>query len=486
MRKIAETQTDMMNFGVESIKINIHCRDEVPTLLLGLQELYRHPEIIGKILHFTATILPEKVSLDLGRPGMSVWQIMVLGYIRLSCNMDFDKLADLASNHKTLRLFLHENKESNIQYARQTLVDNISLFTPAIVLMINDELAKLLHSLVGSDGPKECRIDSFVVETDVHFPTDLSLMWDGVRTVIRLCRDASLDYNINGWRESKSLSKKIRKLYRECQLARKGKPKKEASIERKKANEISTVTMFSDSVESIIAKANITIQELRKHEHTDEKIAKIESFISMTKLQIDLLKRRILNDEKIPHGEKIHSLFEPYTEWISKGKAGKSQELGVRVAIAEDEYGCIIGWRVMFGETDDKVATKMAQELKKKYPSINMFSFDKGFYTPDNKTEIEELVDNSIFPKKGKLSAKEKEKTSQPEYIKFRKKHSRIESAINALENHGLDRCLDHGKDGFERYVALAVVARNVLQIGRIIQQRLIEEEKKRRLRTAA
>jgi hypothetical protein len=162
MRKIATIQTDMLNFGVESIKIDIHCRDEVPTLLLGLQELYRHPEIIGKILNFTASILPKKVSLDHGRPGLSVWEIMVLGYIRLSCNLDFDKLADLASNHRTLRLFLHENKESDMCYARQTLVDNISLFTPAIVLMINDEISKLLHSLVGSDGPKECRIDSFV------------------------------------------------------------------------------------------------------------------------------------------------------------------------------------------------------------------------------------------------------------------------------------------------------------------------------------
>ena len=208
-------------------------------------------------------------------------------------------------------------------------------------------------------------------------------------------------------------------------------------------------------------------------------VGEIGSFISMTQHQIDLLKRRILNGEKIPHGEKIHSLFEPHTEWISKGKAGKSQELGVRVAVAEDENGFLIGWRVMFGETDEKVTTIMAKELKKKYPSINMFSFDKGFYTPDNKKELEELVDNAILPKKGALNAKEKEQISRSEYIKFRHKHSRIESAINAVENHELDRCRNHGKEGFERYVGIAIVARNVLQIGRFVQRRLIEKEKR-------
>lgn len=480
MRKIAETQTDMLNNGIESIKIDIYCRDEVPTLLLGLQELYRHPEILGQILNHLRSLLPERVSLDRGRPGLSLWQIMVLGYIRLSCNIDFDKLADLASNHRTLRLFLHDNKESDIRYARQTLVDNISLFTPEILMMINDEIVKLGHCVVDSCGPKECRIDSFVVETDVHFPTDLSLQWDGVRTIIRECRNAALYYSIRGWRESESLLKKIHKRYRECQLVRKGKPKKEDSVKRKQENEIKTVTAYCDSVETIISKAQGFIVELRKQKNSKRRVEKIESFISMTEHQIDLLKRRILNGEKIPHGEKVHSLFEPHTEWISKGKAGKTQELGVRVAIAEDENGLLLGWRTMYGETDEKVTMKMAKELKKKYPSINMFSFDKGFYTPENKKELEELVDNAILPKKGAVSAKEKQRTSAPEYIKFRHKHSRIESAINSIENHGLDRCMDHGKEGFQRYVGIAVVARNVLQIGQIVQRRLIDEEKRR------
>ena len=486
MRKIAETQVDLWNKSIEDIKIDIYCRDEIPTLLLGLQELYRHPEILGRILKHIATLLPKNVSFNRGRPGLNLWQIMVLGYIRLACNCDFDKLADLATNHKTLRLFLHDAQESEMRYARQTLVDNISLFTPAVLLMINEEISKFGHSIIGSEGPQECRIDSFVVGTDVHFPTDLSLMWDGVRTTIRLCRNASQHFGIGGWRESKSLFKKNHKLYRECQLVRKGNPQKDASKERKKANEIRTVTAYSNSVESIIAKAQAFITKLQKQKNSDDAIAKIESFISMTKHQIDLLKRRIFNDEKIPHNEKIHSLFQPHTEWISKGKAGINQELGVRVAIAEDEHGFIIGWRIMFNETDDKVAIPMAEELKKKYPSINMFSFDKGFYTPDNKATIEQLVDNPVMPKKGKLSVKEKETTSQPVYLKFRNKHSRIESAINGVENHGLDRCLDHGKAGFERYVALAVAARNVLQIGRIIQKRMIEEEKRKQLQKIA
>lgn len=481
MRKIAETQVDMLKKGVGDLKIDIYCRDEVPTLLLGLQLLYTNTDALAKILKHIAAILPKKASLDRGRPGLSIWQIMVLGYIRLSCNCDYDKLADLATNHKMLRLFLHEAEESNMRYARQTLVDNVSLFTLEILGMVNDEIVKLGHFLVGSAGPKECRIDSFVVETNVHFPTDLSLMWDGYRTILRLCSKSAEYFGIGGWREAKSYFKKGHRLYRECQLVRKGKPTKDATKAKKRKEEIRTVTEYIRFTSMLISKAKQLIPELRKREKTECLIRKIESFIEMTTHQINLLNRRIINEETIPAGDKIHSLFESHTEWICKGKIGKPQELGVRVALAEDEFGFIIGYRIMFNETDEKVTLPMAKELKEKYPTLNMFSFDKGFYTPENKTEIEQLVDMGILPKKGKMSSIEKEKTKTPEYIKYRHKHSRIESAINAVENHGLDRCPDHGKAGFERYVALAIAARNVLQIGRITQNKMIEEAREKR-----
>jgi len=77
-----------------------------------------------------------------------------------------------------------------------------------------------------------------------------------------------------------------------------------------------------------------------------------------------------------------------------------------------------------------------------------------------------------VLPKKGKLSKKDKRIEHSEEFIESRRKHSAVESAINALENHALDRWSDHGLDGFKRYVALAVLARNIQILGAKVRQK--------------
>ena len=90
-------------------------------------------------------------------------------------------------------------------------------------------------------------------------------------------------------------------------------------------------------------------------------------------------------------------------------------------------------------------------------------------------------MDYVVLPKKGRLSAKDKQIELSEEFVESRRKHSAVESSINALENHGLDRCLDHGLDGFKRYVALAVLARNIQILGQLIQQKELKRQKRRK-----
>ena len=135
----------------------------------------------------------------------------------------------------------------------------------------------------------------------------------------------------------------------------------------------------------------------------------------------------------------------------------------------------------MLGETDDKVTVTMVQEAKARYPALISCSFDRGFYTPAKRKELEEILDLTVLPKKGKLSAKDKEIEHSEEFVTSRRLHSSVESSINALENHGLDRCLDHGLHGFERYVALAVVARNIQILGHLLQQKELKRQQRRR-----
>ena len=87
----------------------------------------------------------------------------------------------------------------------------------------------------------------------------------------------------------------------------------------------------------------------------------------------------------------------------------------------------------------------------------------------------------AALPRKGKLSRQAQEVEQSDAFIKARRKHSAVESAINALEVHGLDRGLDHGNDGFRRYVAMAVLARNIHRIGDILKQQEQKREKRKR-----
>ena len=195
----------------------------------------------------------------------------------------------------------------------------------------------------------------------------------------------------------------------------------------------------------------------------------LDDYVAHAKRQIDQIRRRALQGERIPHAEKVFSIFEPYTEWISKGKAGVPVKLGLRVAVSEDQFGFILGYRVMEKETDDGAAVPIVEGLIAHYPAVGSVSMDKGFHSPANQERLAEIVPFPVLPKKGRRNTVEQERESHPRFRRLRHQHSAVESAINALEAHGLDRCPDHGIDGFKRYVALAVVARNLHRLGAIL-----------------
>jgi hypothetical protein len=211
----------------------------------------------------------------------------------------------------------------------------------------------------------------------------------------------------------------------------------------------------------------------------------LDDYIAHAERQSDQIRRRVLLGERIPHHEKVFSIFEPHTEWISKGKAGVPVELGLRVAITEDQYGFILNHRVMQQETDDQVAVPLVEDLVARFPTLNSVSFDKGFHSPANQQGLADLIELPVLPKKGKCSQADDEREHHPDFQHLRRRHSAVESAINALEVHGLDRCPDHGIDGFKRYVALAVVARNLHRIGAILLARDAEQEQRQRKRAA-
>ena len=490
MRHPITPQLQLGQTDIASIRIDVRSRDDIPQLLRGLQEIYRTLEVREEVFRYLQSILPEEVSSDLGRPGMDLWSILVLGTLRVNINADHDRVLELANEHKTLREMLgHGLLDEDKQYCLQTIKDNLRLITPEVLKRINQIVVKFGHETLGKeDAPLSGRCDSVVVETDVHYPTDINLLTDAIRKVIMLCGKGSEEYGIAGWRQYEYNYQCIKNLYRQAQKLKPSTSKDEDKQQAKRQQIIQAHEALISRCEAFLDRAESTVVQLKALPLTEALVAEIQRFMAHAERQIDQIKRRVIQGEKIPHEEKVFSVFEEHSEWIQKGKAGVPVELGVRVCVLEDAMGFILHHKVMERQTDDKVAVEMVTEAKAQFPNLRLCSFDKGFYTKENREQLQGILDKVVLPKKGRWSKQDRLIESEEEFVAARRQHPAVESAINALEVHGLDRCLDHGLDGFTRYVALAVVGRNIQKLGSILLQREkeIEQKKQQKRKRAA
>ncbi len=194
----------------------------------------------------------------------------------------------------------------------------------------------------------------------------------------------------------------------------------------------------------------------------------LERYISLLIKHIDLVDRRILKGETIPHHEKMMSIFETCTEWVAKGKSRPSVELGKKVSVTSDQFNLIVYHKVMNNEQDRDIVLEISDEILKKH-QIASISFDKGHWNSDNKKLLELEIPLVILPKLGKHTAKEKEMEDSKFFKRLKNKHSALESNINELEHLGLDRCPDRNYHHFKTYIALGICAYNLKKIGKKI-----------------
>jgi len=495
MREIITPQLQLGEQDIGAIEIDCKSRDDIPRLLRGLQYIYATPEVRERVFLILGEVVAMRsdgegpVSTETGRPGMTQWQMLVLGTLRLGLNADYDRIEELANQHRTVRQMLgHSDWVEEKRWSVQTLKDNLRLFTPELLDRINQVVVDAGHALV-KKSPEEVlavRADSFVVETDVHFPTDINLLYDAVRKVIETSAGLCEQEGLSDWRQSAYNIRCLKKAYRRVQQLKRST----AKDEDKRAARVEEIKQahrdYLHLSEQFLQRARLTRSKLHIGCRVPEALfSALDDSLAHAERQIDQIRRRVLRGERIPHQEKVFSIFEPHTEWISKGKAGVPVELGLRVAVTEDQYGFILTHRVMQQETDDQVAAPLVEDLAARFPTLNSVSFDKGFHSPANQQHLANIIDLPVLPKKGKCSQAEHAREHHPDFQALRRRHSAVESAINALEVHGLDRCPDHGIDGFQRYVALAVVARNLHRLGAILLAQDAEAEKRQRKRAA-
>ncbi|MEQ1813348.1 MAG: ISNCY family transposase [Candidatus Nitrotoga sp.] len=484
MRVVQNIQMQIGEVDVSKIKFDLQSRDDIPKILRGLQHLYIDLALRTQLFALLEEHIAPKVDKRNGRPGMTLWRIFVCGVVRLDLNADYDRLHELVNHHDTLREMLGHGGFDDYQYHYQTLKDNVSLFTPELLGKINQMVVDAGHVLLKKKESEALhgRCDSFVVETKVHFPTDINLLFDAMRKIITLTGRWCELKAISDWRQHQHNVRHLKRLMRRAQNTRRSKAKSEEQKHKNEALTQDAYQVYLDAAERYLSKAQATLTQLEAigaDEYDVLRKLQIEGFMKHAIRQIDQTRRRVISGEVIPHADKVFSIFEPHTEWISKGKAGVPVELGLKVCILEDQYQFILHHEVMQQKTDDQVAVSMVAQAKKRFPGLSACSFDKGFHSPGNQDALKEHLDLVALPRKGKLSQSAQAAEQTPAFIKARRAHSAVESAINALEVHGLDMCPDHGIDGFRRYVAFAVVARNIHRIGAILWQQ--EQKRKKR-----
>jgi hypothetical protein len=483
MRSATELQLQLGEIDIADIRLDPRSRDDIPQLLRGLQYLYTDKKLRVEIFEILSQLTPKAVNPELGRPGMALWKIFVMGSLRLNLNCDYDRLLELVNNHRTIRQMLgHGFTDDDLTYHLQTLKDNVQLFTPEILDEINQVVVRAGLKLKKKES-LAARCDSFVVETDVHYPTDINLLLDAVRKTITLTADYADMTGVGGWRQSEYNVRQVKKVHRKAQKMKRSTSRDVVKKEERQAAIVQAHRDYVELARKFIQKSQATLaaEVVDMGLSAMAKALEIQAYINHVQRQVDQIERRVIDGETIPHEEKVFSIFQPHTEWISKGKAGVPVELGLKVCIVENTRGYLLHHQVMERQTDDQVAIDLITQAQDRYPELRVCSFDKGFHSPQNQVELAKKLDCVVLPKKGRCNKEERERQGSEAFKTSRRKHSAVESGINALEVHGLDRCLDHGIDGFKRYVALAIVARNIQKLGAALQKKVQKQEKRKR-----
>ena len=484
MRNRFEQQTKLGVKLIEDTPVLEKSRDGATALIKALLTIYKTPEYSEQIFD----ILEQKIIKDkkeTGRKGLNLWQIFVLSQFRLALNLGYDRLHFMVNTNSALRQLMGIETETGferIEIGYQRIIDNFHLLDDLTLSKINDVVVDFGHKKVFKKKETEAlslKTDSFVVKSNVHFPTDYNLLWDSSRKALDVIEWFKKKHpKLEGWRKSYDWYKGLKNLSRAMGVvSRSGGKDKQKRIKAATKNYLTKARVFRDKLNE--SKDNFPVDYVA----SAVKLVELDKFIALIDTHIDLIDRRLLQGEKIPHSEKLFSIFEQYTEWITKGKLHPNVELGKKASITTDQYGLIVDGYVMEQESDSQIVVDTAERILPKYPIINIWSFDKGYWHKDNKSFLKGLIAKVIMPKKGKPTKVEHQEQQAAEFKKGRNRHSAVESNINELEHCGLDRCPDRGLHGFKRYVGIAIVAYNLKRIGREMlkqEQEAIKKKKKK------
>ena len=416
-----------------------------------------------------------------GRSGLTAQQVLRALVLQRVKNWDYRELRERIADGYTLRRFTRFY--SRLVPKHDAFNRAFNRLTPATLEVINELVVKAAVDL-GLENGKKLRVDTTVVETDIHHPTDSTLLWDSVRVVTRLVGnlDELLPHGVPGFtNRNRSARRRMQEIQRMTPKERQRQliPKYRALIRTTEqvVGNAREVLRKTERISSIDLMTGIAIKAIREQ---------IEHYCGLGDRVIDQAQRRVLDREQVTNEEKIFSIFEIHTDLIKRGKIMKPVEFGHKVYIAESARGLITQYRVLDGNPADEDHVESSLQRHKetfgKVPKI--YSADRGFYSQENIRQCKgagiELV---CIPQRG--GKKSPDQTSHEKSRSFKagqRFRAGIEGRISVLfRGRGMKRCLAEGRERFDLLVGAAVLANNLMVIARL----LMEKQKRRRRRAA-
>ena len=410
---------------------------------------------------------------ETGRNGLTPQQVLRSLVLMRVKNWNYRELRERIADGCTLRQF---TDFYCLPVPRHDAFNRgFNRLTPATLKAINDLVVQAAVGLGLEDGQK-LRVDTTVVQTDIHHPTDNTLLWDVVRAVTRLIVRLAAAL---GRRRIKGFRDRTRSARRRMQEIQRMTSRQRQQQQTGRYRELIGIA------EEVIESARTALRQTRKARSTDmiselaiaEMRKEIEHFCDLGARVVNQSRRRVLDGEQVPTAEKLYSIFEPHTDLIKRGKVQTPIEFGHKVFLAESARGLITQYDVLDGNPIDEqhVVISLVRHRQTFGDVPKLYGSDRGFFSEKNVMSCkQEGVKVVCIPQRGGTKAPEREAYEKSREFKDGQRfRAGIEGRISVLfRGRGMKRCLAEGRERFELWVAAAVLANNLMKIAALLAER--------------
>ena len=411
-----------------------------------------------------------------GRRGLTARQVLRALVLMRVKNWDYRELRERIADGLTLRQFTDFYCDPVPKH--DAFNRGFNRLTPATLKAVNDLVVAAAVALGLEDGAK-LRVDTTVVETDIHHPTDNTLLWDVVRVVTRLVgrlAKALKLRRIAPFRDRRRAARRrMYEIQRMTTRQRQGVGSRQAA----------TYRALIGIAEEVVANAKAALEKTARMRGKDLFAAmtidairdEIVHDCDLGKRVIDQARRRVLEGEQVPNAEKIYSIFEPHTDLIKRGKVRTPVEFGHKVFLAESAKGLITQYEVLKANPCDEVhvAPSLKRHRRGFGRAAELYASDRGFFSEQNVAAcVNDGVSTVCIPQRGgsKTPQRQAYEKSAP-FKQGQRFRAGIEGRISVLmRGRGMKRCRAEGAERFALFVGAAVLANNLMILAALLTKR--------------